>query len=95
LGLFIGSDDPEDYEGTGRTMTAAREFIARFKEELGTISCPELQEDVIFGRYMDPRASQENFAAFQKAQGYEKCALPPGVGARLAAEVMLASGGPQ
>jgi len=95
LGLFFGSDDPEDYEGTGRTMTAAREFIARFKEELGTIMCPELQEDVIFGRYMDPRASQENFAAFQKAQGYDKCALPPGVGARLAAEVMLSSDGPQ
>jgi hypothetical protein len=57
---------------------------------LGSIMCPELQEQVIFGRYLDPRASQENFAAFQKAQGYEKCALPPGVGARLAAEVMLA-----
>ncbi len=89
LGLFFGSDDPEDYEGTGRTMTAARTFIARFKEELGSIMCPELQEEVIFGRYMDPRASQENFAAFQIAQGYEKCALPPGVGARLAAGVML------
>ena len=94
LGLFFGSDDPEDYEGTGRTMTAAREFIARFKEELGTIMCPELQEDVVFGRYLDPRASQENFAAFQKARGYEKCALLPGVGARLAAEVMMAGGGP-
>jgi C_GCAxxG_C_C family probable redox protein len=93
LGLYIGSDDPEDYEGTGRTMSATREFIARFKEELGTIMCPELQEDVIFGRYMDPRASQENFLAFQKAQGYEKCALPTGVGARLAAEVILAGNG--
>jgi C_GCAxxG_C_C family probable redox protein len=91
FGLFFGSDDPEDYEGTGRTMEAARKFITRFKAELGTIMCPELQEDVIFGRYMDPRASQENFAAFKKAQGYEKCALPPGVGARLAAEVILAS----
>ena len=90
LGLFFGSDDPEDYEGTGRTMTAAREFISRFKEELGSIMCPEIQEDVIFGRYMDPRASQENFQAFQKAQGYEKCALPAGVGARLAAEIILA-----
>ena len=90
LGLFFGSDDPEDYERTGRTMKAAREFIARFKAKLGSIMCPELQEQVIFGRYLDPRASQENFAAFQKAQGYEKCALPPGVGARLAAEVMLA-----
>ena len=90
FGLFFGSDDPEDYEGTGRTMEAARKFITRFKAELGTIMCPELQEDVIFGRYMDPRASQENFTAFKKARGYEKCALPPGVGARLAAEVILA-----
>lgn len=94
LGLFFGSDDPENYEGTGRAMTAAREFIARFKAELGTIMCPELQEDVIFGQYMDPRASPENFAAFQKARGYEKCALPPGVGARLAAEVILAGDDP-
>jgi hypothetical protein len=74
-------------------MTAAREFISRFKEELGTIMCPELQENVIFDRYMDPRASQENFAAFQKAQGYEKCALPPGVAARLAAEIILSGHG--
>ena len=94
LGLFFGSDDPEDYEGTGRTMTAAREFITRFKQELGTIYCPELQEEVIFEKYMDPRGSKENFVAFQKARGYEKCALPPGVGARLAAEVMLDSDGP-
>ncbi|MEJ2730456.1 MAG: C-GCAxxG-C-C family protein [Deltaproteobacteria bacterium] len=91
LGLFFGSDDPEDYAGTGRTMTAAREFIARFKQELGTIMCPELQEDLIFGRYMDPRASKENFAAFKDARGYEKCALPAGVGARLAAEVILSN----
>ena len=89
LGLYFGSDEPENYEGTGRTMTAARTFISRFKEQLGTIMCPELQEDVIFGRYMDPRGSKENFAAFQKASGYEKCALPPGVGARLAAEIIL------
>jgi C_GCAxxG_C_C family probable redox protein len=91
LGLFFGSDDPEDYEGTGRTMEAARKFITRFEAELGTIMCPDLQENVIFGKYMDPRASQENFAAFKKAQGYEKCALPPGVGARLAAEIILAN----
>jgi len=94
LGLFFGSDDPEDYEGNGRTMTAARQFIARFKEELGTIMCPQLQEEVIFGRYLDPRASRENFEAFKKARGYEKCTLPPGVGARLAAEVILDAGDP-
>jgi C_GCAxxG_C_C family probable redox protein len=95
LGLFFGGDDPEDYRATDRAMTAARKFIARFREELGTIICPELHEDVIFGQYMDPRGSRENFAAFQKAQGFEKCALPPGVGARLAAEIILAAGPPE
>ena len=91
LGLFFGDDDLENYEATGRTMTAAREFIPKFKEELGTINCPEIQEEVIFGRYMDPRGSAEKFQAFIEARGYHKCALPPGVGARLAAGIILDS----
>ena len=90
LGLFFGSDDPEDFSGTERTMTAARTFIQRFKEELGTIMCPDLHENVVFGKYMDPRASRENFAEFLEAHGFEKCAMPPGVGARLAAELIMA-----
>ena len=93
LGLFFGGDDPEDFRGTERAMTAARTFIARFKEELGTIMCPELHEAVVFGKYMDPRASRENFAEFQGAKGFEKCAMPPGVGARLAAGIILAGDG--
>jgi C_GCAxxG_C_C family probable redox protein len=91
LGLFFGGDDMEDYEATGRTMTAARSFIPRFKTELGSIFCPEIQEKAIFGRYLDPRASQENFEAFKQAQGYEKCALPAGIGARIAAELIIDS----
>ena len=93
LGLYFGSDDPEDFEGTGRTMTAARTFIARFKEEVGTVMCPELQEKVVFGRYMDTRASRENFEAFKKASGYKKCALLPGIGTGIGAEVILDGGG--
>jgi len=89
LGLYFGGDGLEDYEATGRTMTAARKFIARFKETFGSIMCPDIQEKVVFGRYLDSRASQENFEAFKKAQGYEKCALLPGLGARLAAEVII------
>jgi C_GCAxxG_C_C family probable redox protein len=91
LGLYFGSDDLLDYEGTGRTMTAARDFIPRFEKEAGTILCPKLQEDVIFGHYMDPRGSEENFAAFKEAKGYEKCALLPGIGARIAAEIVIES----
>jgi len=91
LGLYFGSNDPMDYAATGKTMTAARKFIPRFEEELGTVLCPELHEDVIFGRYMDPRGSQEKFEAFTAAKGYEKCALPPGIGAKIAAEIIIES----
>ncbi|UCD79708.1 MAG: C_GCAxxG_C_C family protein [Desulfobacterales bacterium] len=91
LGLYFGSDDLQDYEGTGRTMTAARTFIPRFEEEVGSIYCPRIQQDVVFGRYMDPRAGKENFEAFVAAHGYEKCSLLPGIGARIAAEIIIES----
>ncbi len=91
LGLYFGSKDATDYEATGRTMTAAREFIPRFEQALGTILCPKIHEEVIFDRYMDPRASEENFEAFKGMQGYERCALPPGIGARIAAEIIIES----
>jgi len=91
LGLYFGSNDPMDYAATGRAMTGARKFIPRFEKELGTILCPRLHEELIFDRYMDPRGSQENFEAFIAAQGYEKCALPPGIGARIAAEIIIES----
>jgi C_GCAxxG_C_C family probable redox protein len=89
LGLYFGSDDLQDYEGTGRTMTAARSFIPRFEEEVGSIYCPRIQQDVVFDRYMDPRGSRENFEAFVAAHGYEKCSLLPGIGARIAAEIIM------
>lgn len=91
LGLYFGSDDLLDYEGTGATMNAARRFMPYFEGKLGSILCPKIQEDVIFGRYMDPRASDENMEAFKRDKGYEKCALPAGIGARLAAEIIIES----
>ncbi len=91
LGLYFGSDDLQDYEGTGRTMSAARKFIPRFEEEVGSIYCPRIQQDFVFDKYMDPRASRENFEAFVAAHGYEKCSLLPGIGARIAAEIIFES----
>jgi C_GCAxxG_C_C family probable redox protein len=91
LGLYFGSDDPTDYRATGAAMTAARDFISRFEAVLASTLCREIQEDMIFGRYMDARASRENFEAFQRELGYAKCALPAGVGARLAAEIIIES----
>jgi C_GCAxxG_C_C family probable redox protein len=91
LGLYFGSDDVLDHERTLATMIAARKFMPRFEEEVGAVVCPRIQEDVIFGRYMDPAASEENMEAFTRAKGFEKCSLVPGIGARLAAEIIIES----
>lgn len=89
LGLYFGSDDLLDYDAVGATIMAARTFMPRFEERAGSLVCPKLQEEVVFGRYMDPAASPENMEAFAKAQGFEKCGLLPGMGARIAAEIMI------
>jgi C_GCAxxG_C_C family probable redox protein len=91
LGLYFGSDDMLDCERTGKTIMAARKFMPRFEAEVGAVICPKIQEDVIFGRYMDPAASEENMEAFARAKGFEKCSLIPGIGARLAAEIIIES----
>ena len=91
LGLYFGSDDMLDFEAVGATIMAARKFMPRFEEEAGSVVCPKLQEDVVFGRYMDPAASPESMEAFAKAKGFEKCGLLPGIGARLAAEIIIES----
>jgi C_GCAxxG_C_C family probable redox protein len=91
LGLYFGSDDVQDYDAVGATIMAARKFMPCFEEEVGAVVCPKIQEDVVFGRYMDPAASPENMEAFAKAKGFEKCGLLPGIGARLAAEIIIES----
>jgi len=91
LGLYFGSDDMTDYSKTGAAIDATRKFLPRFEEALGSIQCAEIQEDAIFGRFMDPRASKENMQAFIDAEGYAKCALPAAIGARLAAEIIIES----
>jgi C_GCAxxG_C_C family probable redox protein len=91
LGLYFGSDDMQDYDAVGATIMAARQFMPRFEAEAGAVVCPQLHEDVVFGRYMDPAASPENMAAFAEAQGFEKCGVFPGIGARLAAEIIIGS----
>lgn len=91
LGLYFGSENVLDYENVGATMMAARKFMPRFEEEAGAVTCPKLHEQVVFGRYMDPAASPENMEAFAEAQGFEKCGVFPGLGARLASEIIIES----
>ncbi len=91
LGLYFGSEDVKDYDAVGASIMAARRFMARFEDEVGAVVCPKIHEDVVFGRYMDPAASEVNMQAFAEAQGFEKCGLLPGIGARLTAEIILDS----
>jgi len=91
LGLHFGSDDIQDYQAVGATIMAARKFVLRFEEQVGAVVCPKIHQDVVFGRYMDPAASPENMQAFAEAKGFEKCGLMPGIGARLAAEIIIES----
>jgi C_GCAxxG_C_C family probable redox protein len=91
LGLYFGSEDVRDYEAVDATIMAARQFMSRFEEQVGSVVCPGIQESVVFGRYMDPAASPEHMEAFAQAKGFEKCGLLPGIGARLAAELIIES----
>ena len=91
LGLYFGRDDLQDAEAVGRTILAAREFMPRFEQEAGAVTCPRLHEEVVFGRYMDPAASPENMEAFAREKGFAKCGVFPGIGARLAAEIIVDS----
>jgi C_GCAxxG_C_C family probable redox protein len=91
LGLYFGNEDILDYDAVGGTIMAAQKFMSRFEEQVGSVTCPKLQENVIFGRYMDPAASPENMEAFAMAKGFEKCGLLPGIGARLASEIIIES----
>jgi C_GCAxxG_C_C family probable redox protein len=91
LGLHGGSDDLRNQDAMRGTILAAQRFMARFNEEVGAVTCRRIQQDVVFGRYMDPGAGPENLKAFQQAKGFEKCSLFPGLGARIAAEIIIES----
>jgi C_GCAxxG_C_C family probable redox protein len=91
FGLYFGSDDMLDFEAVGATIDIAQKFMASFKDTLGHQLCNEIHEHVIFGRFMDPGASEEHMKAFAEAKGFEKCGLATGTGARLAAEIIIES----
>jgi C_GCAxxG_C_C family probable redox protein len=88
LGLFFSNEDLTNYLDPAPHL-AAREFTHRFEGALGSLVCADIQKS-IFGKYFDPLASFENLQAFNEANAREKCPLAPGIGARIAAEIILA-----
>jgi len=89
FGLILGSDDRFDYETTDRVIMLGQKFIAFFEDEIGYIHCSDIIENVVIGKKLNPGESSEAMAEFAKEKGFEKCGLPPGIGAKLAAEFII------
>jgi hypothetical protein len=92
LSLYFSNEDLKDPYDI-RPIVEAREYILRFKEVFGSLFCTDVQK-FILGQYFDlfdPVAGLENFDNFNKANAREKCPLAPGVGARIAAEIIIES----
>jgi C_GCAxxG_C_C family probable redox protein len=89
LCLYFGKDDLLDYTANAKTYGKCRKLIQSFEQALGTTKCREIHETVIFGRYHDPADIKEGYPAFLADKGFEKCGLPPGIGARIAAEIIF------
>jgi C_GCAxxG_C_C family probable redox protein len=89
LNSYFGSADFLDYQANARCYAQSRKFLFRFTEELGTTKCRELHEKIIFGQYHDVAEPESGYPAFLKDKGFEKCALAPGISARIAAQIIL------
>ncbi len=88
LGLYFGKDDLTNYAGNRAAVAAAGVFLGRFEENLGSLECRDIQT-LLLGRYFDSKDGKSNADAFVKAKGFEKCTVAAGIGARLAAELII------
>ncbi len=91
FGLYFGSDDRLDYAAMNDTIMTSQKFMALFEGELGHIYCADIIEMVILGHRLNPGESEQAMVAFTNEKGFEKCGLPPGIGARLAADFIIDS----
>ena len=89
FGLYFGSDDRLDYEAVNETIMTAQKFMAFFEGEIGHMYCADIIERVILGHRINPGESEEAMMTFASEKGFEKCGLLPGIGVRLAAEIII------
>ena len=89
LALYFSSEDTSEYQDA-RSFPAAHKYLERFKYTFGSLACPDIQE-VLLGKYYDPMAGPQNREAFNEAKARQKCPVAPGLGARLAAEIIIES----
>src|SRR4030043_2097800 len=91
FGLFFGPDKPPDFEKMNSTIMTSQKFMAFFEGGVGHMYCADIIETVILGHRLNPGDSEEAMMTFSTEKGFEKCGLPPGIGARLAAEFIIDS----
>ncbi|MFW6011109.1 MAG: C-GCAxxG-C-C family protein [Desulfosalsimonas sp.] len=89
LGLYFSDKDPANFENIAHYV-AGREYIQRFRDIFGSLSCPDVQEQLL-GRSYDPFAGAGELEAFNNSGAREKCPVAPGLGARTAAEIIIES----
>lgn len=89
LSAYFGNNYLLDFSANARCYAHSRNFIHLFEKELGTTKCREIHKDVVFGQYYPVADPKEGYPSFLKDKGFEKCALPPGVSARIAARIIL------
>jgi len=91
FGLYFGSDNRLDYEAMNKTIMMAQKFMAFFEGEIGHMYCADIIETVILGHKLNPGESEVAMMTFAGEKGFEKCGLPPSIGASLAAEFIIDS----
>ena len=89
LCAYFGSDDILDFEANGHCFLQARKLISLFEKELGFTKCYDIHRNVVFGQFYDLADMEKGRPAFIEDGGLEKCALPPGVSARIAAQLII------
>jgi hypothetical protein len=55
---------------------------------MGSLSCLEIQKTLL-GRGYDPFAGLEELEAFNTSGAREKCPIAPGIGAKIAAQIII------
>ncbi len=89
LGLYFSDKDPANFENVSHYI-AGRQYLQRFKAVFGSLSCPDIQE-LLLGKCYDPFAGPDEREGFNQSGAREKCPVAPGLGARMAAEIIIES----
>ncbi len=89
LGLYFSDTDPANFQNVAHYI-AGRQYIQRFRAMFGSLSCTDIQQ-LLLGEAHDPFAGPDEWAAFNQSGARAKCPVAPGLGARLAATIIIES----